>query len=204
MLAAQVSRPRLLPLRPAEPPFDDHGWDTQRDPVHTQPPLPLAFPARSVRPVNLYSPLRYLGNRTEPETDLDLAPAWRATPRDELCDPVPWARQLARGVAEVLVGARPPRQLAAWLTEPANTDLRRAAWRRRLHDRRSSSRSNRSSAMTRERGTRILVRSVHVTEPADSVAEISAHLWINGRGTAVALRAEGRGGRWVCTAVDMG
>jgi hypothetical protein len=49
-----------------------------------------------------------------------------------------------------------------------------------------------------------MVRSVHLSEPSDGVAEISAHLWIDGRGTAVALRAEGRDGRWVCTAIDIG
>ena len=204
MPVAQAARPRLLPLRAVEPPFDDGGdWGKPRS-APAQPRLPLAFAPRTVRPVTFYSPQRHLTGPATVEGDLGSAPAWRATPRSELCDPVPWARQLARGVAEVLVDARAPRQLAAWLTEDAHTELRRAAWRYRVHARRRNGRPTGAGTRARERSVRILVRSVHVTEPRDGVAEISAHLCIDGRGVAVALRAEGRDGRWVCTAIDLG
>jgi hypothetical protein len=133
-----------------------------------------------------------------------LVPAWRSTPRAELCDPVPWSRQLARGIAEVLVGTRPARQLSAWLTEDSHATLRRNAWRRRVRARVESGRTDTPRAGTPRRSSRIMVRSVHLSEPSDGVAEISAHLWIDGRGTAVALRAEGRNGRWICTALDIG
>jgi hypothetical protein len=51
---------------------------------------------------------------------------------------------------------------------------------------------------------RALVRSVHVSEPADGVAEVSALVRRGVRCTAVALRLEGMDGRWQCTALEVG
>jgi len=207
-----ITRPRRLPVRPTEPPYDDERSDrasyARRDLSKVpadQPALPLIFPPRRPRPA-----LRSIAAPAAQPADADglaevgLAPAWRSTPRAELCDPVPWSRQLARGIAEVLVGTRPARQLSAWLTEDSHATLRRGAWRRRVRARVESGRTDPTRAGTPRRSSRIVVRSVHLSEPRDGVAEISAHLWIDGRGTAVALRAEGRDGRWICTAIDIG
>jgi hypothetical protein len=46
------------------------------------------------------------------------------------------------------------------------------------------------------------VRSVHVCEPADGVAEVSVVIAGGERPRALALRIEGWRGRWVCTALD--
>jgi hypothetical protein len=48
------------------------------------------------------------------------------------------------------------------------------------------------------------VRSVHVSEPADGVAELSVVLVGAGRPRALALRLEGWDGRWICTALADG
>jgi hypothetical protein len=211
-----IIRPRRLPMRPIEPPYDDErsdeasrAWRDLSAVTADQPALPLIFPPRRPRPA-LRSIPAPAGQPAAQSDDVDgladvgLTPAWRSTPRADLCDPVPWSRQLARGIAEVLVGTRPARQLSAWLTEDSHATLRRSAWRRRVRARVENSRTDTPRAGTPRRSSRIVVRSVHLSEPSDGVAEISAHLWIDGRGTAVALRAEGRDGRWICTAIDIG
>jgi hypothetical protein len=45
---------------------------------------------------------------------------------------------------------------------------------------------------------------VHVCEPVDGVAEVSAVAHRGGRAHAVAARLEGVDGRWRCTAVQIG
>jgi hypothetical protein len=201
-----TTRPRRLPLRPIEPPYDDERGRLSLaagTPVR-QPTLPLTFPPRGTRPTVLSAPVPHRPSGVRELADSDLTPAWRSTPRTELCDPLPWARQLARGIAEVLIGARPARQLSAWLTEDSQTALRRGAWRRRVRSRVGNGPLDGARVGVRRQSSRVLVRSVHVSEPSDGVAEISAHLWIDDRGTAIALRAEGRDGRWICTAINVG
>jgi hypothetical protein len=46
--------------------------------------------------------------------------------------------------------------------------------------------------------------AVHVCEPVDGVAEVSAVARRDGRAHAVAARLEGIDGRWRCTAVQIG
>lgn len=50
----------------------------------------------------------------------------------------------------------------------------------------------------------LLVSRVHVCEPVDGVAEVSAVARRNGRAHAVAARLEGIDGRWRCTALQIG
>ena len=52
--------------------------------------------------------------------------------------------------------------------------------------------------------SRGVVRSVHVSLPADGVAEVAALVRRGARSTAVALRLEGLDGRWQCTALELG
>jgi len=211
-----ITRPRRLPVRQIEPPYDDErsdhasrAWPDSSAVAGDQPRLPLIFPPRRPRPVLHAIPTpaeQPAPQSADPDGlgEMGLTPAWRPTSRAELCDPIPWSRQLARGIAEVLVGTRPARQLSAWLTEDSHATLRRSAWRRRVRTRVESGRADTPRSRTPRRSSRIVVRSVHLSEPRDGVAEISAHLWVDGRGTAVALRAEGRDGRWICTAIDIG
>ena len=50
----------------------------------------------------------------------------------------------------------------------------------------------------------LLVGRVHVSEPVDGVAEVSAVARRDGRAHAVAARLEGIDGRWRCTALQIG
>ncbi|WP_460524828.1 Rv3235 family protein, partial [Flindersiella endophytica] len=51
---------------------------------------------------------------------------------------------------------------------------------------------------------RLAVRSVHVSEPADGVAEAAVHVQHGSRSRAIAVRIEGLDGRWRCTALELG
>ena len=48
------------------------------------------------------------------------------------------------------------------------------------------------------------IRRVHVCEPGDGIAEISAVVLLEGRVRALALRLEGTDGRWVVSDVLFG
>ncbi|MGY1711105.1 Rv3235 family protein [Geodermatophilus sp. SYSU D00758] len=50
----------------------------------------------------------------------------------------------------------------------------------------------------------VLLGPVHVCEPVDGVAEVSAVARRSGRAHAVAARLEGMDGRWRCTALQVG
>ena len=50
----------------------------------------------------------------------------------------------------------------------------------------------------------LLVGTVHVCEPVDGVAEVTAVARRDGRAHAVAARLEGIDGRWRCTALQIG
>jgi hypothetical protein len=126
--------------------------------------------------------------------DQDFAP--RPTPRADLPEPMPWAGRLVQGILEVLSGMRPVSQLVRWTT----TDVYDSICTRAEH---------RSRLMSEPRDItpgRLaeVVRSVHVSEPVDGVAEVCAIVQQGPRCRAVALRLEGIDGRWQCTALQIG
>ncbi len=128
---------------------------------------------------------------TTPDEAIDEVPfdhfGPQPTAREALPDPQAWAGRMVQAVIEVLSGVRPLAQLVRW-TSP---DVYAALQRR--------------SARTRPQpGRRAIVRSVHVSEPADGVAEACAVVIAHGRVRAVALRLEGLDGRWVMTALEIG
>jgi uncharacterized protein DUF6459 len=127
-------------------------------------------------------------------TDEDDAP--QPTPRDQLPEPVPWAGRLVQGILEVLSGVRPLSQLVRWTTTEVYDSIAT----------RTEHRSRRISE-TREIAPHRLaevVRSVHVSEPVDGIAEVCAIVQQGPRCRAVALRLEGIDGRWQCTALQIG
>jgi hypothetical protein len=126
--------------------------------------------------------------------DQDFAP--QRTVRAQLPEPMPWAGRLVQGILEVLSGVRPISQLVRWTT----TDVYDSICTRAEH---------RSRAMSEPRDVATqrlaeVVRSVHVSEPADGIAEVCAIVQQGPRCRAVALRLEGIGGRWQCTALQIG
>jgi hypothetical protein len=170
------SRCRLVPSPCCEPPFDDELPEPPVEPLPGQRELGLVFQLRG-------------GIAAVPEpaieidADDDFGPA--PTRRSDLPDPRPWAGRFAQAVLEVAAGARPPSQLLRWTSAPVYDAVHAAA-----------------GALTG--GHRPVLRSVHVSEPADGIAEVCALGRIGDRVRALALRFEGLDGRWQCTAVELG
>lgn len=165
---------RLLPVPVSEPPYDDE------------------LPRRTVPFTAPLGPLRGLA-----PAPLRLVPALPATPAEDAADdlvrtPVsdlpparPVAHALVQGLLEVLAGVRPVSQL-----QPGTTPELFAQLETFVHGR------------PRSAGARPLtgaVRSLHVQERPEGVAEICATVRRGPRMAAVALRLEGIGGRWCCT-----
>ena len=142
--------------------------------------LALALPLPEPEPV---APLRLVPDEEEAEAD-EFDPV--RTPRADLPPPGPRAEMLVRALLEVLAGDRPVTQLARWTTPKVYEQI---------------------EGMLEPRGPRPwagTLRGVHVTEPADGVAEVAAIVRRGPRSGAVALRLEGLDGRWLVTAVQVG
>ncbi|HEX6936770.1 MAG TPA: Rv3235 family protein, partial [Actinomycetes bacterium] len=101
-----------------------------------------------------------------------------------------WAGRLVQAVVEVLAGARPVGQLVRWTSSDVYDEVAGLVLVR--------------TGSGGPEQARAMVRSVHVTEPADGVAEVAAMVRRGVRTTAVALRLEGLDGRWQCTALELG
>lgn len=105
-----------------------------------------------------------------------------------------WAARFAQAVVEVLGGDRPLAQLVRWTSHRVYVDL----------DRRLSILARTSDAGRRMRTVRPQVRSVHVFHPTPEAAEVSVHVRHGQRSRAIAARLELSGGRWQCTALQLG
>jgi hypothetical protein len=116
----------------------------------------------------------------------DFGPTWST--RGDLPDARSAGRQLLVLALEALAGRRPLSQLQA-ITSPrtyaALSGRRHPAW---------------CAAGTAP----VVLGRVHVCEPVDGVAEVSAVAHRSGRAHAVAARLEGLDGRWRCTALQIG
>jgi Family of unknown function (DUF6459) len=181
---------RLLPAPAAEPEFLD---DARRlrligDAGADQETLPLEWPLPSGLGAVPRAGGLVLIRGARGELD-DFGPV--ATPRDALPEPAPWAARLVQGIAEVLALDRPAAQLARWVCPEVFDEVRRRVDARRQ--------ANRSTTGPR----RPTLRSLHVTEPADGVAEVCALVDDGRRARAYALRLEGSDGRWRATALDL-
>ncbi len=113
-------------------------------------------------------------------------PAWSV--RADLPDPRAAGRLLFTTVLEALAGRRPLAQVQRLTAPGVHAALaagRRPAW---------------CSGGTAP----VLLGPVHVCEPVDGVAEVSAVARRAGRAHAVAARLEGLDGRWRCTALSIG
>jgi hypothetical protein len=119
-------------------------------------------------------------------------------PADGTADPVvAWSRQFAQVIAEILAGARSPRQLAPWTTE-------------RVRDRIAF------LTQTLTPGQRPRIRRIVTSRPAARVVEMTVVLSFGPRSRALALRLEqlpgrqpapglpARQARWLCTEIEVG
>jgi len=105
-----------------------------------------------------------------------------------------WGSRLAQAVAEVLAGDRPLSQLVRWTDAVVYMDLNRRVRVLGLT----------TTATHRGAKERSAIRSVRVSQPAERVAEIAAHVRYGNRSRAMALRLEVHRGRWICTALELG
>jgi len=222
--------PHLLPAPSWEPPYDDeldpaarsrratagnHGHGQGHDQGHRSQPavqgaLALSFVLPGGLPAVPEPPAPHLrvlpaaervawgrtpGAAADPDLD-DFGP--QPTRRAHLPEPRAWGGRLVQALVEVLAGDRPAGQLVRWTSSEVYDDVSalvpvraRPGW-------------SRPRPPGTEPPARAAVRSVHVTEPADGVAEVAATVTRGRRTTAVALRLEGLDGRWQCTALELG
>jgi Family of unknown function (DUF6459) len=121
-----------------------------------------------------------------------------ARPSAGTADPaVAWSRQFAQVVAEILAGARSPRQIAPWTTE-------------RVRDRIIL------LTQTISAGQKPRIRRIVTSRPAALVVEMTVVLSFGPRSRALALRIEqlpgrrpapglpARPARWLCTEIEVG
>jgi hypothetical protein len=156
-----------------------------------QPPLQdERIPVRLVHPGRTAPrPAHHPGPRprtAHPALDDDFGPAWSA--RADLPDARDAGRRLITLTLEALAGRRPLAQLQPMTSLGVFAALsggRRPRW-------------------CAEGTSPLVVGPVHVCEPVDGVAEVSAVARRAGRAHAVAARLEGIDGRWRCTALQVG
>lgn len=118
----------------------------------------------------------------------------QSTSRVDLPDPGPWAGQISQAIVEVMSGLRPAPQVVRWTTPQVYAVIAR----------RGALAARRRAARPRALGQRAVVRSVHVCEPADGVAECSVVVSEGARVRAMALRLSGQDGRWRVEALQIG
>lgn len=199
--AAGRPRLRVVPAPESSPPVRDVELPRSGPDPFVQGTLALDYLLPSGLPAvpEVTPDLRLLPSRRPGYSGLVLGPDGdpadidgpQPTGTDRLPDPRLWAARLGQAVVEVAAAGRPVTQLARWTSGPVYEALvdcyapraRRPVSRRRV--------------MVDER-----VRSVHLCQPADGVAEASLLLHGGSRPRALALRLEGWDGRWVCTVCE--
>ena len=118
----------------------------------------------------------------------------QSTSRADLPEPGPWAGQIAQAILEVMSGLRPAPQVVRWTTPQVYAVIAR----------RGAVAARRRATRSRTLAQRALVRSVHVCEPADGVAECSVVVSDGARVRAMALRLTGQDGRWRVESLQIG
>lgn len=165
---------RLLVAPTPQPPVADEGQ-----------PVRLLLPG-SVAPRPRYRPgPRPSAGPTAARPD-DFGPTW--SPRTDLPAAREAGRRLITLTLEALMGRRPLTQLQPITSVGVFAALaggRRPRW-------------------CADGTAPLVVGPVHVCEPVDGVAEVSAVARRAGRAHAVAARLEGIDGRWRCTALQIG
>lgn len=170
-------------------PAGDHGAATPSQHV-VDGSLALQEPALSpVSPVSPVSP-SHPGTPGIPQTpELRLVTGGRSGEEVQL-----WAARFAQAVVEVLGGDRPLSQLVRWTSHRVYVDL----------DRRLKVLARTPQAGRRPRTIRPQVRSIHICHPTGESAEVSVHVRHGQRSRAIAARLDLVGGRWQCTALQLG
>jgi hypothetical protein len=174
---------RIRPLHAAGDIGDELGSTSTSGYVYAQGALALDFQLPSGVPAVPATPalLALGGGRSTCAT-----PAGMPDVRD-------WAARFVQAVAEVIGGDRPVAQLIRWTDQEVYLDI----------SRRVRILGVTSTAATRSKVNRPQVRSVHICQPLDGVAEVAVHIRHGARSRAVAARLEVVRGRWLCTALEL-
>lgn len=198
---ADQQMPRRIPRPVSEPPYDDEqaGGLPLRRPSRTQGALALDLRRSTLTPSRGVPAARHLSivEPTAADED-DVFFARQPTSRASLPDPKPFCGRYVQALVEVLAGERPITQLMRWTNDDIYAELKH---RVRLVTQATGRIARRNGAVGRARAT---VRSVHVQEPRDGIAEACVHVRHAGQSRAVALRLEGLDGHWRCTALQFG
>lgn len=175
---------KVLTIRRAprlDGPYDDEH--PERTPHLVDGSLALAFPPS----VSTALPLRLVPPAGIPE------PPPREKPATVVPDPRRFVAPFTQGIAEVLMGVRPPQQLAQATTLEVLGQLERNAGRLAPRP------AVRGVGRNRPR-----ISSVRLCEPCPGVAEVCAVVDTGVRRRAIALRLEAIDGRWQCTVLRVG
>ncbi len=105
----------------------------------------------------------------------------QATSSADLPPAQQWATRLVHGVVEVINGVRPATQLTRWITPEVMTQVQGRIMSKNM--------------------PRFNIRSVHVTQTDDGVAEVCSVFGTPNRSFAMAMRLEGLDGRWKATSL---
>jgi hypothetical protein len=183
-MTAATTAPISYQVRPApvrEPAFDDES------PHRDEPPL------RRIGPHDQPLPFRAVGPNGPSRLRLAVLPQHRFGPRPterrELPEPAAFARRLLIAVIETATGRRSASQLSQHTTLAVQAGLAKDAGR-----------ISRLGTLSRPAA----VHSVHLSEPADGVAEVVGIVRVGQRFRAIALRLEGLDGRWKCVRLQIG
>ena len=179
---------RLLPAPPCEPPYDDElPHPSSLPPVARSLPGVAGSTALATAPPPETVVLRLVPPPACSPAAVDDDDATPRTPLVQLPASRPFAHALVQRLLEVLAGLRPVSQLQRDTSFELYTELEETlAGSRRTVGPRPSRRD---------------VRSVHVQEHEEGVAEVCATVRRGGRVSALALRLEGVDGGWRCTAL---
>lgn len=135
--------------------------------------LPFEWPTDGANAIK-YVPPRMAENRPD-----SFDP--QATARIDLPSARQWSMRLVHALVEVVNGSRPAAQLNRWVTPELMSQLQNQVARNKL--------------------PKLGVRSIHVHETDDGVAEISSVFGTPNRSFALALRLEGLDGKWRATSL---
>jgi hypothetical protein len=167
----------VKPAPPREPPFDDE-LPARHLTVVGPHDRPLPF---EIDDLNAPSAMR----QGKPKDSFDVQP----TGRSDLPDIRIFSRRMAIGIIEIATGRRPAGQLSRHTAPAVQAGLARDA-----------------GTITRLGSAQrpATVHSIHITEPADGVAEVAAIVRVGSRFRAIAMRFEGLDGSWRCVRLQIG
>ncbi len=175
-----VTALRALPVPDTDPPVEDVGGERRGWLTSTAPPRPPGV--QGVLTLVVPDP-------PVEDDDGDFGP--RPTATRDLPAAGEWGRRLVQVVVEVVCGQRPPTQLLRWTSQAVYDEV--------LAQTLPHPRPGAPATRRRPR-----ISSVRVCQPVDGVAELSAVVHGQYRVQALAMRLEGRDGRWQATAIETG